>query len=90
MELITAWVMHQDRQVVLAEIVPNTIKLRTDVESGGKCTFSFAVNGDWVPLPHKFQARKGAWTGARLGLYSVKQLQNAPSGHVDIDYFRFL
>jgi hypothetical protein len=40
-------------------------------------------------VPSVFHASKGNWIGARVGLYAVKQVANAPVGHADVDYFRF-
>lgn len=67
----------------------NALRLRVTVRDGGLCLFSFAEAGDFVQAPHSFQARKGVWIGAKVGLYSVKRAESAPAGHVDVDYFRF-
>ncbi len=76
-------------QQIVQDNVPEVIKLRVAVKEGGKCTFSFASTGDFVAIPRTFTARKGAWVGARLGLYSLKRVKGEPTGHVDVDYFRF-
>lgn len=67
----------------------NTFKLQVTVESGGKCTFKFAANNKSISVLQPFQATKGKWIGAKVGLYSIKRVVNAPAGWVDIDYFRF-
>ncbi len=69
---------------------PGVVKLRVSVKDGGLCIFSFAAGGDFVTIPRTFTARKGVWIGAKLGLYSLKRLNYAPAGHVDVDYFRFM
>jgi beta-xylosidase len=69
---------------------PDAVRLRVSVKDGGLCSFSFALDGDFVTVPQTFPARKGVWIGAKLGLYSLKRLKNAPAGHVDVDYFRFM
>jgi beta-xylosidase len=66
-----------------------TVKLRVTVTDGGGCRFSFASREEWMTIPQTFLARKGKWIGAKLGLYSIQQLEPALAGHVDIDYFRF-
>jgi beta-xylosidase len=67
----------------------NAIRLRVEVESGGRCSFSVAEKNGFVSVPQTAQAQKGKWIGAKVGLYSLKRVENAPSGHVDVDYFRF-
>lgn len=78
-----------DRCIILSETTSFTIKLRVKIQSGGRCSFSFAEDGTFLSEPQHFQARKGSWIGARIGLYSVKRVETAPAGHVDVDYFRF-
>jgi len=78
-----------DRQKILSETTSNNITLRVEIQDGGMCSFGFAENGGFVSIPQRFQARKGTWIGAKLGLYSLKQVQSFPAGHVDVDYFRF-
>jgi beta-xylosidase len=70
--------------------VPDTLRLRVTVQDGGRCVFSFATAGEWVTCPQAFAAQKGVWIGARLGLYCRSGSTEAPAGHVDVDYFRFM
>jgi len=67
----------------------NIVRLRVTVRDGGSCHFSFTDAGDFMEIPHPYQAQKGIWIGAKIGLYSVKRTENAPSGHVNVDYLRF-
>ena len=69
--------------------VANAIRFRVMVLDGGLCLFGFAEDSNFIDIPHPFQARKGVWIGAKVGLYSVKRTENAPAGHVDVDYLRF-
>jgi beta-xylosidase len=78
-----------DQVEVLAEARSNSIRLRVTVEAGGRCAFGYGERGEFIALPHSFQAQKGLWIGAKVGLYSLKQVKHAPAGHVDVDYFRF-
>ena len=66
-----------------------SIRLRVQVEDGGLCHFSYSGEKGFVTLPRDFQANKGTWIGAKVGLYNVKRFQSVPSGHADVDYFRF-
>lgn len=76
-------------QRILAEIESNAVMLRVDVHDGGKCVFEFAENGNRVTVAESFQAKKGKWIGAKIGLYSMKRGNGAAAGHADFDYFRF-
>ncbi len=75
---------------IIAHTSSNSLRLRVEVRDGGECFFAFSENGDWTPLPHSFQARKGVWIGAKVGIYSLKQNSGAPAGHADFDYFRLM
>jgi beta-xylosidase len=67
----------------------SAVRFRVTVRDGGSCLFSFAEAGDFMEIPHSYQAQKGVWIGAKVGLYSVKRIEGVPAGHVDVDYFRF-
>ena len=67
----------------------NLVRLRVCVGDGGLCHFSFAEARDFMEVPHSYQAQKGVWIGAKVGLYSVKRAESMAAGHVDMDYFRF-
>ena len=71
------------------ETTAGAIRLRVDVRSGGQCSFSFAEKDIWLTIPQTFQAQKGIWIGAKLGLFSTRPLARRPGGHADFDYFRF-
>jgi beta-xylosidase len=78
-----------DTVVVLASTPGSAARFRTRVADGGACTFAYATDSDFVELPDRYQATKGVWIGARIGLYSVKPSCTGASGHVDVGYFRF-
>ncbi len=65
-----------------------TERFRLRLEDGGGCAFAYATGDDFVELPRRYQARKGMWIGAKVGLYSVKDGENRSMGHADFDYFR--
>lgn len=71
------------------ENVPAAIRLRVTVQDGGLCQFSFATAEYFTAIAQIFQAQKGKWIGAKIGLFSSKPVGCTTSGHVDIDYFRF-
>jgi beta-xylosidase len=75
---------------VIREKMPDAIQLRVAVADGGRCAFSFVTTAGPVTVDENFQATKGVWIGAKVGLYSMKHLKAAPSGHADFGYFRFI
>jgi beta-xylosidase len=76
-------------QKFIEENVPDKIKLRVTVDDAGKCHFSYATYNGFLPVPETFQAVKGVWIGAKIGLYSISRRKTRAAGHADFDYFRF-
>jgi beta-xylosidase len=74
---------------ILRTGVPDTIQLRVAVEEGGRCSFSFVTVDGPVPVAETFQAKKGVWIGAKIGVFSLKRRKDQPAGQADFDYFRF-
>jgi beta-xylosidase len=64
-------------------------RFRVKVQDGGVCEFAYACNDDdFITVTSLFQARAGAWVGARVGIYS--SCTSLVNEHADFDYFRFL
>ena len=74
---------------VIRSKMPDVVQLRVAVAEGGRCSFSFATVEGSVALAETFQASKGVWIGAKIGLYSLTRRNNQPAGRADFDYFRF-
>jgi hypothetical protein len=67
-----------------------TVYLRVDVGRGAVCRFSFSRQGkQFIPVGGPFVARPGRWIGAKVGLFCLAKGGAQPSGHVDVDWFRF-
>jgi beta-xylosidase len=82
-------VLRIDGQARFSRELPSpTVKLRVAVQDGGVCRFSFASGTEWVEIPVDFQAQKGVWIGARVGLYAMSHGLAAPASHADFDWFR--
>lgn len=79
-----------DRPEQHFEINSDRAILRMKFHDGGHCSFAFVVNGEVVNIPQVFQATKGLWIGAKVGLYSVKRRLTGSTGFADFDYFRFV
>ena len=65
------------------------VRLQLEVRSGGECHFGFEVNGETVSVPITFQAQKGVWIGAKVGVYCHQSPAASPAGQADFDWFRF-
>jgi hypothetical protein len=71
----------------LTPIQELNIVLRVIVENGGKCRFSYSLDGKkFKECPTPFQARQGKWIGAKVGLFSV-QRNGTERGWLDVDSF---
>jgi beta-xylosidase len=65
------------------------IDLRVEVSEGAMCRFGISTDGKtFKEIGSPFQARKGAWVGARIGLFSFAPGSPADTGYVDVDWFR--
>jgi len=73
-----------------AELKSNTIQLSVHVNEEAKSTFSYKLDNDESiivdALP--FQAVKGHWVGAKVGLFALAQSSKESNGYVDVDWFR--
>ncbi len=73
----------------IRSVSTHPVRLRVAVQDGGQFSFGFDDHGEFISVPGTFQATKGKWIGAKLGLYNIKTIVNAPAGHADFDRFHF-
>ena len=67
----------------------NTFYLRVKVAKNAVCTFSYSSDGKtYSPVGEAFDARKGKWIGARVGLFAVRTGITREMGYADFDWFR--
>ncbi len=65
------------------------IYLRVKVADGGKCSFSYSLDGNnYITLPQEFIAEPGRWKGAKVGLFCVRETGTNDAGYADFDWFR--
>lgn len=63
--------------------------LQVKVEDGGKSRFLYSRDGrDFTPIGTGFQAKKGVWIGAKVGIFSLNPNIIESSGYADFDWFR--
>lgn len=66
----------------------NLIYLRVNVIEGGKCIFSYSVDGeDFVTIGNEFIAKEGRWIGAKVGIFSNNYQFKNSDGFADFDWF---
>ncbi|HUC80148.1 MAG TPA: glycoside hydrolase 43 family protein [Flavisolibacter sp.] len=66
-----------------------TAFLRVKVLAGGKCNFSYSLDGtNFTNIGDEFTAEVGRWKGAKVGLFCTRETQINDSGYADFDWFR--
>ena len=79
-----------NQEMFVRELLSAAIRLRVDVADGGLCTFSYVDgSGEFVGVGESFQASKGQWVGARVGLFSVGPQTGNAAGFADFQGFQF-
>jgi beta-xylosidase len=92
--VLQAVAMNADRGGTEKETAPvalnsETVYLRVRVSSGAVCEFSYSNDGaTFQPIGSSFQAKKGRWIGARIGLFAKRAAGSGESGYADYDWFR--
>jgi hypothetical protein len=78
------------RSVFSARVPTGVVRLRLVFGTGGLCRFEYALpDGTHVRIPSRFQARKGRWIGAKVGIFALRSEAARAAAHADFDYFRF-
>ena len=69
---------------VAADKISGPVQLRVDVVTGGKCRFSYSLDGKtFTPLGDLFTANVGRWVGAKVGLFAA----GSAGTTADFDWF---
>ena len=67
----------------------STGQLRLSVDEAALGRFSFSRDGNrFEPLGEAFAVRRGAWVGARAGLFALSPAAETRPAHADFDWFR--
>ncbi|WP_339296439.1 glycoside hydrolase 43 family protein [Paenibacillus sp. FSL W7-1279] len=91
MEIIQAQGNGSEENVVWSDgLDEGKVTLRVTVHPGAQCRFYFAsADGPFLPCgDREFEAEKGHWVGAKVGLFAASTEEQADRGYVDIDWFR--
>ncbi|MEH6306657.1 glycoside hydrolase 43 family protein [Olivibacter sp. CPCC 100613] len=77
-----------ERETIISKIKTNTLYLRVRVEAGAQCSFSYSEDGKkFQSISTVFKATPGQWIGAKIGLFSTRDVQINDSGWGDYDWF---
>lgn len=77
--------------IIYSPTVSREIYLRVQVETGGKCSFAYSLDGEkFTACGEPFQARQGKWIGAKVGFVCVEPHAEPAvnRGWMDVDWFR--
>jgi beta-xylosidase len=67
----------------------DTVYLRVRVSSNAVCNFSYSSDGiNFSSIGDAFNARKGKWIGAKVGIFAVATGKTREMGYADFDWFR--
>jgi beta-xylosidase len=78
-----------ETETVLTKLNAETAYLRVNVSKGGKCIFSYSIDGNsFIPIQNEFIAEVGRWKGAKIGIFCTRESQTNDSGFADFDFFR--
>ncbi|MVN21336.1 glycoside hydrolase family 43 protein [Mucilaginibacter arboris] len=78
-----------EQEKTIEKLSANTVFIRVKLVKGGKCTFSYSLDGQkFTEINEVFQAEAGQWTGAKIGIFCTRDSQTNDSGYADFDWFR--
>ena len=67
----------------------NEFYFRVRVDANAMCQFSVSADGvTFQPAGAPFQAKKGRWIGAKIGLFAIRRGAAYENGYADYDWFR--
>jgi hypothetical protein len=73
----------------VAKLTGPTAYLRVKVAEGGKCRFSYSLDGkSFTEAGNEFTATVGRWKGAKVGIFCTRETVTNDSGYADFDWFR--
>jgi beta-xylosidase len=78
-----------ERESAQQPVTGDDIYFRVRVTGEAKCDFSYSIDGaSFSSIGEPFQAKKGRWIGAKVGVFAVRNGAAAERGYADYDWFR--
>ena len=76
-------------KLVESKITQNELFLKVEVDSNGLCTFSYSDDDqNYYSIGEKFQAQKGRWIGAKVGIFCNNPNIQESNGFADFNWFK--
>ena len=77
-----------EKESIITKLKSPTVYLKVNVAAGGKCTFSYSLDGKkYNKAGGEFTAVQGKWTGAKIGIYAIGSKKTNDTGYADFDWF---
>jgi beta-xylosidase len=78
-----------ETETILTKTTSGIIFFRVRVVAGGKCQFSYSVDGIvFTDAGDTFKAEVGRWIGAKFGIFCTRMSQINDAGYADFDWIR--
>ncbi len=78
-----------ERESAVQAAAGSEFYFRVRVIGDAMCQFSYSVDGAaFAPIGEPFQAKKGRWIGAKVGLFAIRNGAGSENGYADYDWFR--
>jgi beta-xylosidase len=78
-----------ENEVIISKFNDQTIFFRVKISAGGKCNFSYSIDGNnFTNAGEAFTAEVARWKGAKFGLFCTRETQTNDSGFADFDWIR--
>jgi beta-xylosidase len=79
----------KEREIAPQRVAAQPLLFRVSVGPDAVCRFSYSADGaNYQPVGEPFQAKKGRWIGAKVGLFAVRCGPGGENGYADYDWFR--
>ena len=77
------------KEIGTSDIGKNSVWFKVEVDPDAKCKFYFSPDGkNFSPLGNEFNAKRGKWIGAKVGIFCVNPAMEKSKGFADFDWFR--
>ena len=78
----------QEKETSGVGLETSEVYLRVAVDEGAECRFSYSLDGEaYTPIGPSFQASRGHWIGAKVGLFCVNRGQGDSAEYGDFSWF---
>ena len=77
------------KEIKSVTVDKSTVYFKVNVDQNALCTFSYSLDcKNFMPLGKEFQANKGKWIGAKIGIFCTNPNVEKRTSYCDFDWFR--